>query len=280
MDALGHPKSWKRVYGISQGLPRLVNNLVAAIAATKDELGRDGQRALLAQCQGAVVAALDECGPETSAWLSDMVFRQQLVSTEAIPSDVDVRSACRGAGLLQSADGWATFSFRGDGNADIFTAALRTYCESSLDTPSDLGRVYRELWEIERILRRDLVQRAQAQHGNEWRRRCIPDQKVAQKVVERAQDDGYLWSSIAEVNNPIEWLTTGELTSIILTVEWARPDQLPLTILQRLFAELAPVRNRLAHMRFLYPDDAGIVSRWRRAIARFETPAADHASDR
>jgi hypothetical protein len=145
--------------------------------------------------------------------------------------------------------------------------SLATTLAAHVTTPRDLHSAVEGLWTIERSVRRAVRARALQHWGSKWRRQVLQGD-LGGRVLERATESAYAAAkSLAELRDPLEWLTLGELLSVRerseigdLGVERYLWKQFATTIL--------PIRNRITHMRLLQPQDSAEVTKWRRVLDR------------
>jgi hypothetical protein len=145
--------------------------------------------------------------------------------------------------------------------------ALSDALAANTEVQESVNSVFRELWVIERSIRRALRSRAKVVWGKSWRQQVLGGDLPA-KVLERASVAAYAAAkSLAEIRDPIEWLTLGEL----LETRSRQPiGELGIeSTLWTLFAsEMLPIRNRLSHMRLMRSEDIPMVMKWARVMER------------
>lgn len=169
------------------------------------------------------------------------------------------------AGFLKDHDGdlqWGVEN-RGRELRDAISAAI---CNITSASPT-LPLVFSELFTHERLIRRAIRRKASEVWGSNWRKQVLPGD-LAIRVLERAQGDVYpIARSVAELRDPLEWLTFPELMEVRRRSEIGG---LGLTdaIWRRLSAEVSPIRNRVAHMRLLRDEDLDVIRQWHRICAQ------------
>jgi len=136
-----------------------------------------------------------------------------------------------------------------------------------VEPPVDLADISNGLWFIERSIRLKLRDYAISAFGSKWRSQVLHGD-LATKVLGRARFDAAVTAlSVAELRDPIEWLSVGELLQVIShrTVGGLGQD----TVLWEKFtAEIVPIRNRLSHMRLIKKGDRETVLMWASRIAQ------------
>jgi hypothetical protein len=140
-----------------------------------------------------------------------------------------------------------------------------------VEPQSDLAAVSSDLWQIERTIRKALRAAAIEKSTGKWRKELL-NEAVAKEVLGRARGDvDATATSVAELRDPIEWLSLGELLEIVQSKKFAGLFWDELT--WRLFkSDIVPIRNRLAHMRLLKKGDKATVRMWLRRIADLKAP--------
>jgi hypothetical protein len=209
---------------------------------------------ILSELGTGVLSALDHClfeiDPQSAAGLRFLTDRE----VEAV----------RGSGLL---------TVDVDGEAELVDKRLLGPVKEALSAllgaatvpPVSLASVSNGLWYIERTIRSALRREATKAQGKHWRTQTIPG-GLAVEVMKRARSDTSLTaSSVAELRDPLEWLTLGELLDLVTSNKHGGlgVDQL---IWRRFSEQVVPIRNRLSHMRLLKSRDEEIVSIWVRLI--------------
>jgi hypothetical protein len=210
--------------------------------------------------------SLDELGVEVCASLDHAMFEAMLA-----PSDVFVTLGAReiealeGASLVSISNGVASWAVKN--RLGELKDALSDALAANTEVQESVNSVFRELWVIERSIRRALRSRAKVVWGKSWRQQVLGGDLPA-KVLERASVAAYAAAkSLAEIRDPIEWLTLGEL----LETRSRQPiGELGIeSTLWTLFAsEMLPIRNRLSHMRLMRSEDIPMVMKWARVMER------------
>lgn len=171
-----------------------------------------------------------------------------------------------GAGLLKAEDGDLRL------NSSVPVGLLRDRASSvyanSLEGSDNGKSCYQEIWVIERSLRnkmREWLMNSGSVGGQSWRDLIAPD-KLKSDIIERAQVGGFPHvSKIKELQDPLEWLTLGELLDLR-----EKKSMGDLGMSSRhwklLRDDLIPVRNRIMHMRQVTYADLEMTRRWRRKI--------------
>lgn len=136
---------------------------------------------------------------------------------------------------------------------------------------SDLAAVSDGLWQIERIIRKFLRDAAVADSPKKWRNQLL-NASLAETVLGRARGDVNVTAvSVAELRDPIEWLTLGELLDLVQSKKFGGLFWDELT--WRLFKnDIVPIRNRLSHMRLLKKGDKATVRMWVKRVTDSKAP--------
>ncbi|MFC6704628.1 hypothetical protein [Flexivirga alba] len=214
--------------------------------------------------------ALGELGAEMCAALDRVIFDSMLFGESALTAfGARELEALAGAGLISLQAAERKWNLP-DGLHPL-KDALADVLAGEVKPQSQLGEVTCGLWELERMIRRSIRARAIAAWGKSWRTQCLQGD-LSDRVLGRATTSTYqAANSVKLIRDPLEWLTLSELLDLK-----ARPEigNLGLeTVLWRNFADqVMPIRNRLAHMRNLYPGDAANVVKWLRVLEVKLTP--------
>lgn len=207
---------------------------------------------------------LAELGPEVCASLDRAVYEGQLDDREAL-SLLNAREleALDGAGLTSPEDGSRAWNL--PWHLGPLKLALDTAISDSIEAQQQLPDTSDAMWKIERMIRREIRRMAIESWPTSWRTQCLNDD-LKTKVLERATESAYLAATtIKHLRDPLEWLSLGELLQL---TENPKIGRLGLESAQwRQFRnQVMPIRNRLAHMRTLYPDDKTNAVKWRRVL--------------
>ncbi|QWF81088.1 hypothetical protein [Amycolatopsis sp. CA-230715] len=143
-----------------------------------------------------------------------------------------------------------------------FKEAIGDVMASNVSPQTDLAEVSEGLWNIERTIRKTLRDAAVNEPNVKNWRKSLLHETLAKTVLERARDDAHPdAASIAELRDPIEWLSLGELLELVRSkrfdglfwkkVTWDKFTQ-----------QVIPIRNRLSHMRLLKKGDKTTVRKW------------------
>lgn len=220
------------------------------------QFGEDSRKVL---CE-----VLADLGVELCASLERVLFESLLVGDEALAVfRARELEALDAAGLICIDGSMMTWNF--PKWLKPLKDSLDEVLAGSVSAPSDLLAVSSGLWLIERTIRRAIRNRAIEKWGEAWRTQCL-NPKMRDDVVERATEAAYLAaSSIKQIRDPLEWLSLGELLTLT-----ENPQIGKLGISSAMWGNfkvsIMPIRNRLAHMRMLRPEDSAEVAKWRTAI--------------
>lgn len=204
--------------------------------------------------------ALLELGVEVCASLDRAIFEDMLTGKDALQlfSSRELE-ALDGAGITWQSDGRRRWQF--PKLMTVLKSELSLVLARQLEAQTQLADVTSGLWRIERMLRLAIRLRASAAWGSNWKSQCL-NETLTKEVIARATESAYLSAtSIKQIRDPLEWLSLGELLGL--------KDMKPIgdlgmseALWRQFRAQLMPIRNRLAHMRTLRPDDAAIVIKW------------------
>lgn len=206
-----------------------------------------------------------ELGSGVLASLDENFFELMLSGNEMLnllaPREIE---ALEGAGLLLREHAelrWAAPQRLGE-----LKNAIGNVVSSAVESPPEAGDVYRSLWVMERIIRNALRAFAREKHQHRWRSVFLSSD-LARAILERASLSGYSAAvSINEVRDPLEWLTLGELLSLR---DQSKEDfGMPSRLWILFNSEIAPIRNRLSHMRSLKPHDSRMALKWEKVLLR------------
>lgn len=207
---------------------------------------------------------LRELGSELCASL-DRVLYENLLTGEAALGTLNARE-------LEALDGAGITALEGEVREWNFSKhlvplknALDVALADDLEPQHHLAAVSAGLWKIERIIRREIRCRAVVAWDKNWRQQCLKGDLSA-KVLDRATEAAYLGAtSIGQLRDPLEWLSLGELLQLKDRTEIGDLG-LNAAFWRRFGAQIMPIRNRLAHMRALRPEDAVEVVKWQRVL--------------
>jgi hypothetical protein len=212
----------------------------------------------------ALCRALAELGPELCAAL-DRVIYENLITGEVALSLLSAREveALDASGITRRTKDSRAWNF--PKHLAPLKSALDDVLAGELDAPQQLFDVSAGLWRIERTIRREIRKRAKSAWSTSWRQQCL-NGDLPSKVLERATEAAYLGAtSIKQLRDPLEWLSLGELLQL---KDRSEIGDLGMTaaLWRQFSAQIMPIRNRLAHMRTLRPEDAAEVIKWRQVI--------------
>lgn len=179
-----------------------------------------------------------------------------------------VTDALRSAGLLHLAGEEPRLAL---GQLWRLKQAIADAMAEVVTPQSDLAAVSDGLWQIERIIRKFLRDAAVADSPKKWRNQLL-NATLAETVLGRARGDVNVTAvSVAELRDPIEWLTLGELLDLVQSKKFGGLFWDELT--WRLFKnDIVPIRNRLSHMRLLKRSDKATVRMWVKRVTDSKAP--------
>lgn len=207
---------------------------------------------------------LRELGSELCASL-DRVIYENLLTGETALATLNARE-------LEALDGAGITALEGtlrEWNFSKYLVPLKTALDvalaDDLEPQHHLAGVSAGLWKIERIIRREIRRQAIAAWDKNWRQQCLKGD-LSGKVLDRATEAAYLGAtSIKQLRDPLEWLSLGELLQLKDRTEIGDLG-LNAALWRQFGAQIMPIRNRLAHMRALRPEDAADVVKWQRVL--------------
>lgn len=245
----------------------LLDDASLAHAPIVKSTGADGWPACLADGTPAddlLCRTLTELGMDLCASLDRVVY-ENLLTGDAAMGLLTAREleALDGSSLTATDGASRTWNF--PKYLVPLKKALDEVLADALEPQHQLAEVSGGLWKIERSIRRAVRRHAISAWADNWRTQCL-NGDLPGKVLERATESAYLGAtSMKQLRDPLEWLSLGELLQLK-----DRPEIGDLGLSPahwRLFsAQIMPIRNRLAHMRSLRPEDAADVVKWQRVL--------------
>ncbi|TLM83481.1 hypothetical protein [Pseudarthrobacter sp. NamE5] len=206
--------------------------------------------------------SLRELGVGTLASLDHALYETETKSADMIKHlDVAQSEALRGAGLLRTNED-GDYVFAVPNRINEFREALAHALADVVLPQDDWREVADGLFTIERMIRRSLRNAAIERHQGRWRKQVANHGDLAEKLVKRANGDAYLTAlSVAELRDPIEWMSLGELLEVVRSNNYAGLGITDSTW-QRFAFEVLPIRNRLSHMRLIKDRDKATITAW------------------
>lgn len=134
-----------------------------------------------------------------------------------------------------------------------------------VEAPERMGELAEQMFALERSIRAAIRASSLEARERRWRRGLLPPD-LESKAVERAQADGLVGvRKVHELRDPLEWLSFGELLTV--ASQLGLGDRPP-SFWDKVRADIAPVRNRLSHMRVPHEADLGLVKKTRVQLQR------------
>jgi hypothetical protein len=206
-------------------------------------------------------------------WLEHWVFesgRDEIYETDIATNYIVAR---RSAGVIAPAGGDAFVIFP-YANRDLWTVVLGEYLESVVEPPTPWPELVTELFAFERELR-NAIKRALVAAG-EFEAALIP---YGERILELARRDSVPAAmDLGDVRSPLDWLTLSDLLEIAQDRAHASPTSRVCGYgreeWSKLYREIVPIRNRVAHMRLAKQGDLDTVRRCRRLWNRVLTRRA------
>lgn len=211
-------------------------------------------------------SAVGELGVNVLTELDFALFEARQEQNFATEIDPSVRDALRSAGLLHLVGEEPRFSLTQQWRLKKAVADAM----AEIVTPqSDLAAVSGDLWQIERTIRRFLRDAAIADSPTKWREGLL-NESLAAEVLKRARGDvNVTAASVADLRDPIEWLSLGEMLDIVQSKKYGGLFWDEVTW-RRFRNDVLPIRNRLSHMRLLKRGDRATVRMWALHAARIK----------
>lgn len=210
-----------------------------------------------------VRSAVAELGVNVLTELDFALFEARHDSNFVTEIDPSVRDAMRSAGLLRVVDDEPKLTLARIGQ---LKNAIADAMAEAVTPQADLADISDGLWQIERTIRRFLRAAAVAD-SSKWRKALL-NEALAAKVLDRARWDVNVTAvSVAELRDPIEWLSLGEMLDIVQSKKFNGLFWDELTW-RHFKNDILPIRNRLSHMRLLKKGDKATVRMWALRVAR------------
>ena len=203
--------------------------------------------------------ALDELGQGVVAALDHALFEVNPKGEEGLEFLATREiEGLRGSGIVEiDSSGKPILAIRG---AKMLREALASQVSETVTPATTLPEVTSGLWYIERTIRSALRSSAITRFGDAWRASAAGGLK--DEILKRAQlDTNVSAKTMADLRDPLEWLTLGELMDVVRSTKFDNLGIEP-AIWRKLQEQLVPIRNRLAHVRMLKSEDAEIVTMW------------------
>jgi hypothetical protein len=210
--------------------------------------------------------ALAQCGPEIASLIAYYVVELREAEVELERLDPSFWQTCRAAGIGNISVNEQDVVFFEGSVRKVFVRALTTYTSSTVDRPPGSDALTSSIWRIERTLRGMLRSKATSVSQDQRVTSLIPG-NIVERCLRRAQEDAFPWArSSDDLPDIFDWMTLGEILRIIETSDWARWTGFSAGFLRRLGAEVAPIRNRWAHMQLPRLGDRETVRKWERRL--------------
>ncbi|WP_350353288.1 hypothetical protein ABS642_10450 [Microbacterium sp. A8/3-1] len=205
-----------------------------------------------------------ELGIDVCASLDRVIYESSLTGDHALNSlSARELEALDGAGVTVAEGMTRKWNF--PQHLVPLRKALDEALADALEPQRQLAEVSAGLWKIERSIRQVIRRRALAAWATNWRSQCL-NGDLRTKVLERATDSAYLGATtIKQLRDPLEWLSLGELLQLRDRAEIGALGLSP-AHWRQFGVQVVPIRNRLAHMRNLRPEDATEIIKWQRIL--------------
>ncbi len=213
------------------------------------------------------VSCVRELGDRTVIALSTAMWESQLSPAAALQTltrpDVE---ALRGAGLVRADGAEVEWSVTG-AQLKKLKAAVAQVCSESNTAGDSVASSFVEIWTLERELRNVIRSALMERMKEGWRETCLPEHLRAD-VLERARRDTQPGASkLGDLRDPLEWLSTTELLDLRESRELGGLGLEPY-MWTKLWNEIVPIRNKIAHMRLVSEQDVQRATIWRQLIAQ------------
>ncbi|MGY1829296.1 hypothetical protein ACI8AA_02580 [Geodermatophilus sp. SYSU D01180] len=213
-----------------------------------------------------LVRCIRELGDRTVVVLSEALWEQQLSPRDVLEwlPRLDVE-ALRGAGLVSASGDEVSWSLTGSSFRST-RAAVALVASESVSYRTAVPDSFAEMWMLERMIRNAVRSALIGKMGDGWRETCLPEALKAD-VLDRARRDSQPRArKMADLRDPLEWLSTSELLDLRETRELG-PLGMEQHYWSRLRVEILPIRNRLAHMRLIDETDLRRIATWRKIVS-------------
>lgn len=213
-----------------------------------------------------ITECIRELGDRTIIALADAVWEGGLSPRDSLMNiDRVHQEALRGAGLV-STEG-RDISWSAHVGFKVLRGAVATVSSETVAFTSAIPDTFTSMWTLERTVRNAVRLALVEKMGPGWRENCL-EAHLRDEVVERAQKDSHpAATSVRDLRDPLEWLSTVELLELRETRELGDLG-FASHMWSRLRTEIVPIRNRVAHMRMISGADALTVDKWRKIVVR------------
>lgn len=253
---------------------KVINGPVVPKAARVDSLGLAGLpgydpgngigrdellSAILADSDSRLLAALEYvCWERFESPRSSL----KILSAQDL---VDLRSS----GLVQLYDGLHAWTVEDCWKE--FRIAVADAVAAMTAAPAHIEDIYRQLWEIERMLRMMIGSAARQSAGNHWRKSLFSAEEQEALVESARRDIQPTASSVGDLRDPLEWLTLAALFDL-RTSKQLGDLGVAKYFWPKLASDLVPIRNRIAHNRIPRTGDHDAVRKWHTIICSASSP--------
>jgi hypothetical protein len=213
-----------------------------------------------------LIECVRELGDRTVIALSEALWEQQLSPRDALEwlprPDIE---ALRGAGFVSASGDQVSWTLAGTSFKTARSAIALVASESVSFRPA-VPESFAEMWTLERMIRNGIRGALIRKMGDGWRETCLP-KWLKTEVLDRARRDSQPRAKkMADLRDPLEWLSTSELLDLRETRELGSLG-MEQHYWSRLRIEILPIRNRIAHMRLIDDVDLRRITTWRKIVS-------------
>lgn len=213
------------------------------------------------------VSCVRELGERTVIALSEAMWESHLSLRAALESltrpDVE---ALRGAGLVEAEGADLTWCLSNKQLRNVKSAVAQV-CSESQSAADSVAASFVEVWVLERELRNVIRTALMDKMKDSWRENCLPV-NLRNDVLERARRDTQPGATkLADLRDPLEWLSTTELLDLREARELGGLGLEPF-MWTKLRNEIVPIRNKIAHMRLVSEHDVQRATMWRQVVVQ------------
>lgn len=217
-------------------------------------------------------SCLMEVGYRTLESVSQILWEHGKSPNDALAEfDNIIVNSLRGAGLVEVKNGVAEWTILPLWKQ--FRHAVAEVSSARIEPTAQLGATFIDLWVVERIIRNRVREELKMKMGSGWRDSCIPT-KLKPEILSRARLDAHPRADgLKDLRDPLEWLSLAELLDL-REIQELGDLGLESYLWTKFRSVIAPLRNRISHMRLINDGDAREISSWRAIIERKLAPPA------
>lgn len=164
--------------------------------------------------------------------------------------------ALYGAGLTSPSDGW-----RLGGHHEELRRALTDVLDGFDRTPAHVSDAHASMAALTSRIRRTVRAAGRAQWGRDWARELLPTDVSSRVVSRAARSVAPAAIEVADVRDPLVWLSLRELFSLRKTANLGDLG-VPAKLWDAAEPPLAAIEDRLRYMGHLTQNDSATVAKW------------------